>query len=197
MALFQTLQDSFDGPSISASLWTVVDSNIVSNQLNLNAPNLSTTYATVTSVNNYDLTGSYALVQLINAGNQNTSDELFIVQLIKDSNNKLIWYLQNSSIRARTIIANSTVDHNATTYSSMTHQWLKIRESAGTTYWDYSSNGVTWTNLYNVANPFAITSLSQEFALGQFPAVVGADTAILDNFNIFPNTFKTLTGVGN
>lgn len=39
------------------------------------------------------------------------------------------------------------------TYNGTTHRWLRVREVAGTTYWDTSSDGITWTNRRIAATP--------------------------------------------
>ena len=38
-------------------------------------------------------------------------------------------------------------------------RFVRIRESGGITYWDYSADGVTWTNATSMSNPFSMTGL--------------------------------------
>lgn len=38
-------------------------------------------------------------------------------------------------------------------YNATTHRWLRLRESAGTVYWDTSPDGTTWTNRRSAATP--------------------------------------------
>jgi hypothetical protein len=38
--------------------------------------------------------------------------------------------------------------------------WLRIREAAGTVYWDYAPDGVTWTNLYNTPDPLPLSVMN-------------------------------------
>ena len=38
-------------------------------------------------------------------------------------------------------------------YNSTTHRWLRLRESAGTVYWDTSPDGTTWTNRRTATTP--------------------------------------------
>ena len=51
-------------------------------------------------------------------------------------------------------------DNDATvlTYSPTSHAWLRIREAAGTVYWETSNNGITWTTRRTLAAPAWVTS---------------------------------------
>lgn len=44
------------------------------------------------------------------------------------------------------------------TYSAFNHAWLRIREAAGTVYWETSSDGATWTVRRSLATPAWATS---------------------------------------
>jgi len=44
------------------------------------------------------------------------------------------------------------------TYSPFNHAWLRIRETAGTVYWETSSDGATWTVRRSLATPAWVTS---------------------------------------
>jgi endoglucanase len=58
------------------------------------------------------------------------------------------------------------VDNNAITitYSATTHAWVRLRESAGTIFWETSPDGTTWTNqrTTNAATPTWMTATSNE-----------------------------------
>lgn len=59
--------------------------------------------------------------------------------------------------------------------------WYRFRESGGTLFWDYSTNGTSWTNLYSTAASGSITNLTVSFSNS------GAGTATFDNFNTAPS----------
>lgn len=186
MALMQTLKDDFATGSLDAAKWTgsYGTVTVTSGQLNMSTLANQSYYSGFNSVASYDLSGSFLLVEVVNAGNQALpSLENYPCQLVKDASNKLSWYINNGSISAiKTIAAVGTLN-GTTSYSSTTHRWLRIRESGGTTFWDYSANGKTWTTLYSVANPFALTVLTADPAFGNYGTTEAASTTIWDNIN--------------
>ncbi|MFE9098485.1 hypothetical protein [Streptomyces sp. NPDC007264] len=44
------------------------------------------------------------------------------------------------------------------TYSAIDHAWLRVRESAGTVYWETSGDGVVWTVRRSLATPAWVTA---------------------------------------
>jgi hypothetical protein len=63
--------------------------------------------------------------------------------------------------------------------------WLRIRESGGTTFWDWSASGSSWTNFASMANPTEVTSLYVQIWAGHYAAETDT-TAVFDNVNIVP-----------
>ncbi|MFI9244161.1 hypothetical protein ACIGXF_16585 [Streptomyces sp. NPDC053086] len=82
-------------------------------------------------------------------------------------------------------------DDNAVeiTYSSTTHRWLRLRESAGTVYWDTSPDGTTWTNRRTAATPSWVTDYAEQCRLDLWVhRDAGAtDYAAYDNVNTLAN----------
>lgn len=134
----------------------------------------------------YDLTGSYAMVKLVNAGSQVTDFTAAAIDLTLDTNNSIGFIVNGGSLVAQKHIAGAYTEVTSTTYNSAIHKYLKIRESGGTVYWDYSTDGLSWINLgsFAVASLFAITGLLQGFSAGCDSAGISASTVILDDFNI-------------
>jgi len=77
-----------------------------------------------------------------------------------DNNNYLRWRQVSNVITARSMVAAVDTQLFTATWSATTYQYLRIRESGGTIFFDSSTNGTTWTNRASVANPFAVTSLA-------------------------------------
>ncbi|CUW31771.1 hypothetical protein [Streptomyces reticuli] len=50
-------------------------------------------------------------------------------------------------------------------YSSTTHRWLRLREDAGTVYWDTSPDGTTWTNRRTATTPAWVVDAAEQCRL--------------------------------
>lgn len=163
-----TLSDKFDDSSLNSSLWTLVSQTggAVSETTSLNlSPNASTTASLVVeSSGQYDLTGSSAYVRapevVSMAGN---ISEQFSLKL--DSSNKIYWQIENGSLHARKKVAGTGTTIASVTYSSTDHQWLRIRESSGTVYWETSADATNWTQraTTSVSGLFAVDALTVTF----------------------------------
>lgn len=71
------------------------------------------------------------------------------------------------------------------TYSATDHRWLRLRETAGTLYWDTAPDGATWTNRRTLATPAWIEPADDQLALDMFAYrdAGTADYAEYDNVN--------------
>jgi hypothetical protein len=62
-------------------------------------------------------------------------------------------------------------------------RWLRIREAAGTVYWDRSADGATWVNHHSLPTPFDVSKVYLALKVGFW----GTDTApgrlVTDNVN--------------
>lgn len=73
--------------------------------------------------------------------------------------------------------------------SSRTHvdgDWYRIRESGGTLYWEYSSDGTSWTTLHSAASTLNMTRVAI-VATAWFNASGVTIDARLDNVNLPPS----------
>jgi hypothetical protein len=75
-------------------------------------------------------------------------------------------------------------------YDSAAHAWLRLREDAGTLFWDTSTDGRAWTNRRAETAPtwVAENDLQVQLLAHCNPVVTGADIsyAYFDDFNITP-----------
>lgn len=181
---------------ISASWYNWGGASFTSSGLGFKAT--SGTAATNTGVNTvsyYDLTGSFCSVRLNSAGNQSIASwEVFSCTLIKDANNSVSVRVTDGIIQARTVIAGTAANHAGVTYSATTHAWVRIREASGTMYWDFSANGTSWTNLYSVANPFAITAVEMQLSADNYATETLTTSAIWSNLNLPPAVVSATAG---
>jgi hypothetical protein len=193
---FNTLVDDFSSGSLSPTLWNHSASNtaVVSQQLQISSSLTATEYQ-VFSQNYYDLTNSQVVIQLVNAGNEsiNSWQNNPILLMDPTGTNQLYWYVLQGTIAAYKMVANTTTQVFAAAYSSTTHQWLRIREASGTTYWDYSADGANWTTAHSEADPIAEYFLRLIIQAGQYNVEASTTTATYDNVNN-PPVFVTLAG---
>lgn len=192
-ALISTLTDNFNDNSLDAAKWftyteggTVLETN---NQIEITT-DLNGGENDLIAQNTYDLTGSQATIKIVDAGNQALASwEAFLLWLQKDSTHFFHFDINQNTIYAQYKNGGSTIEVASASYVAATFRYLRIREASGTTYWDYSSNGTTWTNMASVANPFVITSM-----LPVVQTLIGAEasttTAKVDDFNILPSGYS-------
>lgn len=191
-AAISTLTDNFNDNSIDAAKWeTYIEQGSIS-EINNQIEITTGTGGGITelvSVNDYDATGSSATIKVIDAGNQILDTYYFYpLALIIWSGNfdMVLWDIDKTKGIAafKRISGSYTQIGSADTYDADKYRYLKIRESGGTTYWDYSSDGINWTNFTSVANPITMTTIR--------PTVVTINTttstiAKVDDFNILPS----------
>jgi hypothetical protein len=144
----------------------------------------------ITSASSYDLTGSALLLQVVQAVQGGTgSPETFLSLYDSGTNatnkNSLSIEVLGSTLRAYWNNSTGTQTVLATTpYVAATHKWWRIRQSSTSFFWDYSPDGLTWTQFATVASssvPF--TAMKAIIGCG------GSGTtgpALVDNVNLTP-----------
>lgn len=101
-----------------------------------------------------------------------------------DANNDATMYRSgtNTSIGLRL----RTTGSNSDTIVTTSDTWWRIRESAGTMYWDTSSDGSTWTNRRSLAHSFSagqLGAIRAQILSGDY-GVEASATTTCDNFNV-------------
>ncbi len=172
-----TLCDHFDQGSINPALWSApaggslgsvqeyaVPSTLtltpsyggISFPFTMTIPVVACSGATVGLVSNtaYDLTDSGISVQLpywIRRGTYSAGFALY-------SGGSYVGFILSNGggIGAQDSLGNG----NTFTYSASTVAYLRIRENSGTVYWDYSADGINWTNAFSEADPFSLTGVN-------------------------------------
>lgn len=172
---------NFGTLSWSPSGWTVTN------------PVSYTGYGGQLSTLGYDLTGAAAYCHMSYAGDQSIASlETIPIQLSNVAQtNQLFWYINVGTLAVFKKVAGVQTQIASTTYNANVHNWFQIRELSGTTFFDYSTDGVNWTNFTSLANPFAVTSLGVQPSLGTYALETKATTATWISFNT-PNTGDSL-----
>lgn len=80
----------------------------------------------------------------------------------------------------------TSADLAAIPYNAVQHRWWRIREKNGTTYWETSPNGTTWTIGAQTANPLPLDMLDVSLAAGTGSTVNNPGEAHFDHFNFGP-----------
>jgi hypothetical protein len=186
-----TLCDHFDQGAINTDLWSApaggslgsIQSYGVASILTptpsygdisfpftMKIPVVACSGATVGIVSNiaYDLTDSGVSVQLPYWTRHGTYSAGFALY----SGSDYIGFILNNGGGIGAVDSNS--NGNTLTYTASTFAYLRIRENSGTVYWDYSADGVNWTNAFSEADPFALTGVTVNLY------VTGSGTPVAD-----------------
>jgi len=202
-----TLVDDFNDNSLSTAKWYKDEFNSTisetSNQLQLLNATAVDSYSYLYSSDGGGLTGYYSLygsgafVKVVDVPSQPTGYELYVLELCKNSANTVNWLISGGYIQAYKKI-NGTYTNLGTNavYSAASHVYFRIRESAGTIYWDYSADGITWTNHTTLANPWPLDTIYASIATGNYQVLGATVLAKVDDFNVLTTT-KTQTGKAN
>jgi hypothetical protein len=189
LSLMQSIQDDFEFGGVDDGKWSTWGAVGVAATSNLLLELTSTgsgNYGGLLSLAQYDLRGSYAMSRLVDAGSQATGLEVYPLELVNGSDAVAIM-VSGGVVYARNKISGSYSTVGSTvTYNSTTMQWFRIRESSGTTYWEYAANPAsTWTLIASASNPINVSTLSAGITLGTWTSVA-VTTAKVDNFNLLP-----------
>ncbi len=191
-AAISTLKDNFNDNSFDSAKWsaqgtggTVLEQN---SRLEIShAASISYNYAL--SQEYFDFTGDGMSMEVVNAGNMAlTSHEAgFLVEI--DSTNQLWMFVGSGVIKAYKLVANvQTQVGTQITYSAVSHRFIRIRESAGTWYYDTSADGVTWTNRWTLAHPFSTKIAKVRIYSQCWQAEASGSFGYFDSFNNQPAT---------
>jgi hypothetical protein len=73
-------------------------------------------------------------------------------------------------------------------------KWLRLRESGGTLFFDYSADGTNWTSLTSVADPFTLTSFNAVIQQGSYTAVDPQTASQWASCNVLPSPLGGVLG---
>ena len=184
-ALVSTLSDNFNDNSIDTAKWSkdvgsgsIAETN---NELELTT-NAGGCDVAFFGKAKYSYVNSQATIKIIDAGNQSLSSY------------KLNFWISDSGwsdyigwrIRAGTI----SVDGGtySASYVAATYRYLRIRGSSTLIYFDYSSDGVSWTNADSIDwNDAYIANCNTIIELLS-SSEASTTTAKVDDFNILPSS---------
>lgn len=134
----------------------------------------------------WTLIGSYYFVNLKQAMNPGT-DTFNNFHVICNDHYEIYFSIRENprNLHAFQVVNDVETDLASVAYDPLIHQWLRIREVAGTTFFDLSRDGRGWTNFFSVANPIPLASVY--IKLNAFADTEPAPgTLIWDSLNVPP-----------
>lgn len=194
-----TFADPFNQTSVDSTKWAQATAGGAT--LSFDATGATVTYpssstastaGSVSAKANYDLTGSYAYLQVLAVPSSSTNADAEMALLL-DSNNWLRWVYEGGTLYAQYMVAGTRNNATTFTYNSTTHKLWRIRESGGTIYWDTSADGSSWTNQASVANPISVKSLNAVIDGSCYEAETNPGTYKWNDFNTPPATVRNTT----
>lgn len=190
----ETQQDTFPGSSLDATKWydntqSGATQSVGSNAVTLTVPaGTPGGLAEVESQYRYDLTRSYVLVKAVVTQVASANAVAKLVAYKNEYGNQLEISLSNGSLYCGYFIDGSFTTINTVSYNATTMAWWRIRESAGTIYFDYGSDGLSWTNLGSVSvatiSVLDITLMRVSVATYNGDSSGTAEVGVFSNFNV-------------
>lgn len=200
MALLSSLTDPFNQVTLNTGLWTQFTGGLATMAyaaggatMTYPASTTSSTDGDISSNTTYDLTGNYGLLQVLSTTSDASCDNTF---RLGTSTNCLQIQKEGTTLYFQKIVAGTQTNITNVAYSAVTHLWWRIREASGTTFWETSSDGLSWTAQTSQANPITITALSVLIAGTAFSAAVSPGTFKWNNFNVPPTPPATGASAG-
>ena len=142
-------------------------------------------FSGIHTIYRFNMTGSFVQTELVDAGNQALEDwSAYPVSIENNANNSVqIFVNENNLFAAKTIGGTfSVVDQIA--YNDAVHNFLRIREDNGTFYYDYSTDGDSWTNFADTPTTgIDVTKLRLDIFAGTTSDTATITNAVFDNFN--------------
>ena len=153
-------------------------------QLELDIPQSSNAYVGYTSVSHYDAVDSHLSVQLKSAGNQALSSLEAVTSLRKDPSNRVSVVVGNHLLTVRKTVAAVQTNLYSTAYDPIAMAYLRIREAQGVTFFEVAPDGVTYSPLYLVADPFDLSVVTVTLSAGTFRDETSNSLVVFDNVNL-------------
>lgn len=192
LPLVETLTDNFDDNSIDTGKWSDWSGGQMTEtggQIQNQGSTTSDDYGGMDSVGVYDVIGSRAFVKVVDPGHSDPNRTTQPIAYVKNSDNTVYFEIIDGQISCWTNIAGSYTQRGSdVTYNPAVHVYIGMRETGGTFYWEYSTDGDTWTTITSMSTSslFPLHSVSLTvFMLGNYAALGSAGLpAIFDDFNI-------------
>lgn len=128
------------------------------------------TYRSTSSTLNF--TGTRTIFEVVSRGHTQSGWQLwFEVHGNNSDTNEVKFGIDGTQLQAWKDVGGTQTNLANATWNATTMRYLGIRETSGTTYWEYSSDALTWTTLHSAANPITMTGGYLLVVCGVYSAV--------------------------
>lgn len=135
----------------------------------------------------FDLTASEVLLEWVtlpSVGN-GTTEAVLECRVDPDTNQNVVKIGKSGTQLVTSWVSGGTPNATFTAYDDTLMRWWRIREAAGTLYWETSPNGNAWATLRAVATPITVTAVFPYVIAGHYDTEPTPGIAEFDNFNNF------------
>jgi hypothetical protein len=188
------LQDTFDDGVIGAAWYPYMnDGGLVEEtggELLVHLPDVTTasSFGGLSSAAQYDLTGCYVFVEVTGVPDPATEAYTQIVAGFAGPEESYVEVIQDAgAIVAKRIYNSEHTYLNSIPYDPVAHRYWRIREAAGSTYWELSPDAQSWTQLASEPTVVQLSGIIIGIGAGAYqvePSPPG--TARFDNLNTPP-----------
>ncbi|MDJ1137930.1 hypothetical protein [Streptomyces iconiensis] len=147
-------------------------------------------FAAFASAEDYTLAGSHAAVQVVPAERAGAVGDVFTQLIIRSSvvGTQVVFEVNASTNLLLMVIHVGYIDEVGASipYDPVEHAWLRVREDAGTLYWETSADGRAWTVRHSVASPPWVSAGNLALQLLAYRDDGSGNYAYFDNVNVTP-----------
>ncbi|MER5209388.1 LamG-like jellyroll fold domain-containing protein [Streptomyces sp. NPDC002838] len=163
----EMLSDDFDDNRVNTALWPTVYGGASETGGRARIRLDPGVFSGFRTVRQWTLTGSKVTARLISApaaGGSSTATASMWVHSTT-SGTRIGWSYNpvTNVLSCQNQVSFSDGSPVSLTYSAYDHMWLRVRETAGTVYWESSRDGATWTVRRSLATPAWVTSQTVDF----------------------------------
>lgn len=187
-----SIKDSFNDNSVDATKWHnghPTDNLEQNGRLEMTLP-AHTQYDArfFGTLDKYDLTGDTYSIKVVDLIGMTGYQIAFPIKMSKDASNYMQLYIDASGwMGFQAIINDNWYDGGGMGYDPDVHVYVRLRESGGTVYAEYSTDGINdWTAIGSYAVTFDKTFLTISSQVTSDSDDANTFTMIVDNVNITP-----------
>ncbi len=147
--------------------------SIVGDTFQIAPPGSTTGYYPLSPLENADLADSYISVESVTQLNSNAGCETQFDWQNTGGTNQLVIIRAGGTLTLRRKLSGTNSD-TGVTWNGSTMKWWRIRETAGTVYWETSPDGTpgSWTVRRSLATPFSVAVGTIELNAGVYNSSV-------------------------
>src|SRR5690606_15594236 len=188
-ALTATLQDDFDDNVVDTTKWP----NSFGYHVEAGGRGqigVDTNYNAYSSAKRYKLEGSSLSVQVfpptMNDGATEAWFQILVLTGTVGTDAGWEFRISDGSLVPFSRVGYFDPDAGWIPYNAVDHAWVRIREDAGTLYWETAPDGHDWTVRRSVESPSWVSDTNLEIQLIGHRTDGTNNYAEIDNFNVFP-----------